>query len=84
MNIYIISQEANNNYDAFDSAIVCAEDSVEARNMNPSNGMKMEKTDWKSNYSPWCSNVDQVKAKLIGVADEAIKKGVILSSFNAG
>ena len=35
MNLYKISQSANNDYDTYDSAIVAAENEEEARKINP-------------------------------------------------
>lgn len=36
MNLYIISQDINNDYDTYDSAVVCAEDEEDAREIHPS------------------------------------------------
>ena len=37
MKIYKISQNVNNNYDTYDSAIVCAENEEEAKTISPDN-----------------------------------------------
>lgn len=84
MKLYLISQEANNDYDTYDAAVVCAPDELTARNMNPSNGEPMTDEEWKEKYSSWCSSVEQVKAQYLGEAEEGAKQGLVLASFNAG
>ena len=93
MNLYLLSQESNNDCDTYDSCIVAAETEEEARVIHPSNSYIYR--DWllfsltdsgeefeAINYS-WV-NPDKVKVKLIGKATEGTKKWVILSSYNAG
>ena len=82
MNLYLISQDVNDNYDTFDSAIICAASEWKARMTHPqecSNPWDGRDED----YSSWCA-VNNVKAELIGVAGEGVEAGVVLSSFNAG
>jgi hypothetical protein len=75
MNLYLISQDENNDYDTFDSAVVCCETEEEARIMPPSG-------DAVAVYG-WC-NAKDVKVELIGFAVDGVKKGVVCASFNAG
>ncbi len=77
MNLYRISQDENNDYDTYDSAIVAAETEAAARNINPGGN------DW-GKYGGWCSRPDMVKVELIGVATSGTAPGVVLASFNAG
>lgn len=84
MKIFLISQEANNGYDTFDAAVVCAPDELTARNMNPGNGQPMTEATWQKSYSPWCSSLEQVRAQYLGEAEECAKQGVVLASYNAG
>jgi hypothetical protein len=80
MNIYLIEQDTNNNYDTFDSAIVAASTEDEARLIHP---MEIENWDGKrDNYGTWV-NSEMVTVTLIGLAVNN-KKGVLLASFNAG
>ena len=81
MNLYRISQESNNDYDTYDSAIVCAKDETTAKAIHP--GADKE---WPSGskYWDWCATPDQVAAKLIGAAAPGLPVGVVLASFNAG
>jgi hypothetical protein len=80
MKLYKISQTLNRGYDTYDSAIVCAKDEEEARNIHP------EDRDW--DYPPysstWCNSPDQVTVELIGTAAPGTRQGVMLASFNAG
>lgn len=79
MNLYLIWQEENMDYDTYDSAIVCAENMDEACKIHP-NG-----SPWNHEYdNEWASSPDKVYARLIGKAESYIPKGVILASFNAG
>lgn len=79
MNLYLISQEVNNDYDTYDSAVVCAENEDEAR-LTPPSGDAWDKT-WRLT---WVEDPKDVKVKLIGIADQSISKGVVLASYNAG
>ena len=78
MYLYLLSQNENNDWDTYDSCIVCAESEDEAKNIKPCSN------DWGYRFSSWCSSPDKVTVELIGVADSKIEKGIVLSSFNAG
>lgn len=87
MNLYKISQSANNDYDTYDSVIVAAENEDEARKTHPSpyeeniDGMWWDRDD---KHSSWAFKLDQVKVEFIGTAKEGTPKGIILASYNAG
>ena len=74
MNIYVISQDENDGYDTFDSAVVAAKNEDEARHIQPS--------DW-GGVDAWALSKN-VKVQLIGTAVSGTQAGVILASFNAG
>lgn len=82
MKIYLISQTANNDYDTYDSAVVCAPDEETARNMNPSDGELMTAEEWKKRHSSWCASPEQVTVEYIGETNR--EQGLVLASFNAG
>ena len=94
MNIYLIKQMANNDYDTFDAAVVCAENADEARTICPQTGkiMKIKKSTQYEitmrRFIPenlnWCESPDQVLVVYLGNAKVGLKKGVLLSSYNAG
>jgi hypothetical protein len=83
MNIYVISQSDNNDYDTYDSAVVAAVSEDEARKINP---CQYEKAGWWDvDQSSWTKKgLAGVKVELIGVAKEGTEPGVVLASFNAG
>lgn len=91
MKIYKISQTENNDYDTYDSAVVCAENEEEARLMHPDGAYnyreeKSEEERWKKAdrpYGTWAKK-EYVKVELLGEAKEGLKIGVIIDSFNAG
>ena len=76
MNLYLISQDENTNYDTYDAMVVCAENADKARNITPDDSFQA------GGY--WCSSPDQVTVDYLGIADKKITKEIILSSFNAG
>lgn len=81
MNLYLISQNVSNDYDTYDSVIVCAETENDARMIHPD-----EYDDWDGEdeeFSSWCAAKD-VEVKIIGAAANNLKKGVVLASYNAG
>lgn len=96
MNIYLISQDKNNGYDTYDSAVVFAESEEEARNMHPSGKPLKDGSwyeypvpgdPWRSRVYPdvWCEFPSDVSVQLLGVASDPEQgPGVILGSFNAG
>ena len=82
MNLYLISQSKNKDWDTFDSAVVCAETEEEARMTHPS----PYDAPWDGiaeGWSNWC-NAEDVKVELIGEALSSMPKGIVLGSFNAG
>ena len=83
MNLYRISQDENNDYDTYDSAIVCAKDEESARKIRPDNAT-WEDVKRKDYGDEWAIHPEQVTVELIGTAKDDIKEGVILASFNAG
>jgi len=82
MNLYLISQNINEGYDTYDSAVVCANSKKEARMIHPAE----YEDDWNGKsreWDSWC-NAENVQVIKIGVAFKKIKKGVVCASFNAG
>jgi len=80
MNIYLISQGVNDDYDTYDSAVVVAENEQKAKMTRP-DGRK----DWDGKarpYDDWCDASD-VSVELVGVAKNK-ENGVICASYNAG
>lgn len=86
MNLYLISQKVNNEYDTYDSAVVSAASAKKARNIHPNGNID---ENWMHNEDfykyNWCLPED-VTVKEIGVALGAVitVNGVICASFNAG
>jgi len=80
MNLYLLRQDVNNNYDTYDSAVVAAKTVDEARAIHPDG----TEYGWgEFGCSSWAKHPNEVKVKKIGVTTtESV--GVILSSFNAG
>ena len=82
MNIYKIKQNANKDYDTYDSAVVIAESAQEAQQMQPEQdepGFSPDSREFK-----WAVPEDVI-VTYIGIADPAFTKPcVIVSSFNAG
>lgn len=91
MNLYLLSQKVNNDYDTFDSCVVAAETPTSAKDIHPATlrynikpGDYDEKA-WESHNTTWANSPADVKCIYIGVASASIKKEcVICTSFNAG
>lgn len=83
MYLYLISQNENNDYDNYDSAIVCAPSESMARLIHPGYN-SMDLKCFQEDYNSWCSSPALVTVKLIGIAHPDIPQGVVLASFNAG
>lgn len=80
MKLYLLSQDDNNNYDTYDSIVVCAENEDDAKTITPHG------TPFKENeaYTSWARSAPSISCKEIGTANEGEERGVILASFNAG
>lgn len=91
MNIYLLSQSANTDYDTWDSCVVIAKDEEEARMTHPyyryfNDDPNDEYNNWNGinkNYDGWC-NAKYVSVELIGTAADGMERQVVCSSFNAG
>jgi hypothetical protein len=82
MKLWLISQDSNEGYDTYDSAVVCAPNEEAARFIHPGSG-EFNSHPWEINYT-WCKSPDQVTVKEIGLAHPSMPQGVVLASFNAG
>jgi len=100
MNIYLISQNVNDGYDTYDSAVVIAPDEDSARRIHPSdyvthvsnntwmgtdcNGKEYSMETSYDNTWVKYADVDKIKVELVGKASEGTVVGVVLVSLNAG
>ena len=81
--LYHISQTVNNNYNTYDSSVICAANATDAKNTHPQDG---------DLYSPerelkWLRTwaiPEHVTAVVIGEAKSTQSTGVVCASFNAG
>tara|TARA_R100000951_G_C2637073_1_gene179643 strand:+ start:1054 stop:1299 length:246 start_codon:yes stop_codon:yes gene_type:complete len=81
MNLYLLTQDDVDDYDTYDSAVVCAVSEEDAVTIYPSDYGE----DWStSEYRSWALTPDLVKAEYLGQAHSNLKRGVVLASFNAG
>jgi len=83
MNLYLLEQDENTDYETYDSCVVAAESSADAAMINP--GGQRFWGEGKRRGNVWCSTPDKVIVTLIGVAAEGIEAGrIICASYNAG
>ena len=80
MKLFLISQNQNNSYDTFDSAVVAAPDEDTAKSIHPRDYPSILVEDWDRD---WC-HPKYVRVQYIGEAATDVKQGVICASFNAG
>ena len=80
MNIYVISQSQNTNYETYDACVVIAESETEAAKWHPAT----DSTDWSAPHymRSWCDSPEDVTVELVGHTDDGV--GFILKSYNAG
>jgi hypothetical protein len=89
MNVYFISQDKNNGYDTYDSAVVIAPDEVTAKRIYPSRWrdeiiyLDEATTNDHTNWD-WVDSAEFVQARLIGTATEGAEVEIVCASFNAG
>lgn len=89
MNIYLISQSTNDDYETYDSAVVIAENEEQAQKTHPEGqytnlktGESIQRKEWSLHNWTEPKYVDVV---LIGKAlDTEFKPRVVCASFNAG
>ena len=92
-NLYLLWQVVNNDYDTYDSAVVCAESEQKAKEIDPSGHRVAKDGKWyfqyangqeaEDDHSSWAA-IENVKVRKIGKAEKDIELGLVLASFNAG
>lgn len=82
MKLFLISQEQNNGYDIYKSAVVAAPDEETAQQMDPANGKPIG--DWNKGSGSWCNGPEHVTVRYIGEAAGDVEQGVVCASFDAG
>ena len=77
MNIYLLSQSYNDEYDTFDSIVVSAPDEDSAKKMSPY---------WNEQHPEFSEQawapISEIQVQLIGRS--CVEQKIIISSFNAG
>ena len=76
MKLYLISQNENDDYDTYDSAVVVAYNVADARRIHPSGEENRTSEDWTS--------FENVHVEYLGEAVPELERGVVCASFNAG
>lgn len=99
MNLYLISQDINNGYDTYDSAVVAANSPKDARDIHPSSFVThVTNCQWMGTYSAgrnagkeyeneassWVKYSDIECVEVKYLGRTTEEKGLILASFNAG
>lgn len=80
MNLYLIYRVGSVGWNEYDSAVVVAEDELDAKRIHPDGMNEVDDTPDSGSWRPFA----QIKVKLIGVANYRTPRGVICASFNAG
>jgi len=83
LKLYKLSQDINEDYDTYDSCIVCSTSAKKAVRIHPDNNWSWEE---HRGYDVWVpeDKISAIKIEYLGLAGSKLKEGVILSSFNAG
>lgn len=82
MNLYLLEQNVNDNWDTYDSMIICAADPDEAVELSY-RGFVRHYIDGHGDWIRYDCK-DRIQVELIGAAVVNLEKGIVLSSFNAG
>ena len=88
MNLYLIRQNINRDYDTYDSAVVIANSEEEAKTIHPE-GYRWKDNKWRGGWAidlankTWC-HPEHVTVELIGTATYGDAGDVLIASFNAG
>lgn len=77
MNIYLVSQSVNNDYDTYDAMVVIAETEERAKELT------IKEHPYESYFNSWAS-YEHLTCELVGIALEGSEEKIILESFNAG
>ena len=75
MELWIISQITNKDYDTYDSAVVAAPTAEAARSITPC---------YVGNVDDQWAAPEHIRVEHIGTAKAGAEQGLILGSFNAG
>lgn len=79
MKLYLVSQSVNNDYDTYDSFVICCNSEDEAKQSHPSGRIV-----GKLRFSDWPNEQESINVKYLGEADPDLPAGIVCSSFNAG
>jgi len=83
MNLYLLTHDKELGFDAYVSAVVCAKSEEEAKTIHPSGSAIIVGTAIEE-WDEWLENTEDIKAELIGIAADNIKKGVVHYYFHHG
>ncbi len=77
--LWLISQDENDGWGTYDSAVVVADNEAQAKDISPDGR-------WSERFSSWAKRGSpSIKAKYVGEAAPTLEPGeIIYSSFNAG
>lgn len=91
MNLYLLTQNSQEDRYAYRSCIVAASDSAKARKIHPSGNRHWDGVMWKDprfqeetpeeETPDWASNPRKVRVRLVGVAVEGVQTGVLCASM---
>lgn len=82
MKLFLLSQTANDDYDTYDSAVVCAVDEEDARNIHP-DGHEYTTERENDRWGSWARK-SEIRIVELGEALPSVKQGVVCASYNAG
>ena len=100
LNLYLISQNVNNDYDTFDSAVVAARDEEDARSIHPirtkrdgcylpavtptAKEAEEEEEENGPSDDKTWTTRENVEVRFLGIGSPDVKRGAICASYNAG
>lgn len=82
MQLWLMTQSVNTDYDTYGAAVVAAETEEDAREIHPDRSNRPS-VDWKE-WDGWVMDKSHIVCTLIGIATPGTKRGVICASYHAG
>ena len=81
MKLFLLSQNTNNEWDTYDSAVVCAESEEDAKTIHPQ-GLDYKVGEEQERFDTWVM-LSNVIVEYLGEAREDSERRIICSSYNA-
>ena len=94
MKLFLLTLKEDNDYESYESCVICAENEEDAKSISPEQEWDDENKEWTRGtkfipteegfHNTWASSVEAINCQELGIASDNMKRGVVVSSYNAG